>query len=324
MSGGVQKGALPRKLESAADPSLPIGLTKYHRAFRSGKPGALPSETYQYDIVYETFRNDEDFWRNWNVKACQRADEDASMAEDNAAIRVVMDLPAGQKLFPTTYTPGFTIRPALTEDAQDGQRATTDSQRRVDGLLPGYSVALEVHLLEEAKIMLKNQRAFRAGGVEPRFRWLDDVVKVIDAEDNAEAGHKPQPRAKQKSGRQKFLVETEELRRPEANLRPPIGDVPRDYPAPRKSRIDDILRRDLPGDSAGDSKNETPKESREGGMSERFLEVYEEMAMVIPFGSGSGMPSRVTGLWAQRAERAPTDASRSIASEGSLAVLDRR
>merc|ERR1711924_37208 len=100
--------------------------------------------------------------------------------------------------------------------------------------------------------MLKNQRAFREDGVEARFRWLEKVDRELEGSDSLEAGQKPQPRAKQKSGRQRVLVESAELRRPEASLRPPIGDV--------------------------------PKDATECNMSETFRTVYDEMALVNPFG----------------------------------------
>jgi len=282
---------------------------------------AMPAETFQYDIVYEAFRADKDFWDHWNVVDCARNSLDTDVSHDNASIRVVMNLPASQRLFPTAYTPGFPTIPfkAAAAAASDGQMAlvpgrpawvvrdelpqdegetmesnlytddveqmkvwceeNTDcvgfvhlqgtnswepkrkdtgfdaatavwvsrkrgdyyqfyymkqraglvrQERLISSLPPGFSVALEVHILEEARIMLAHQRAFRKGLIDPKYGWLDAIVRKFDGEHETT---KPNPRAKQKSNRPRLALLAGQPS-PEADLRPPVGSLQVDCSEP--------------------------------------------------------------------------------------------
>jgi hypothetical protein len=141
---------------------------RYHK-------GAMPSETFQYDVVYEAFRQDEEFKQNWCVVDCARNNPKESISQENASIRVVMDLPSTQKLYPTAYTPGFSTLPYTAT-------AKPKAQQDVQGLPAGYSVALEVYILEEARRKLAFQREYRNGQIDPEYQWLDDIIRKHDGE----------------------------------------------------------------------------------------------------------------------------------------------
>lgn len=163
---------------TTVDPDAPLRPAEYHRASVGGSTGAKPTETLQYGIVYDTFCEDKEFWQHWRVVDCARNSPEESISQENASIRVVMDLDDSQKLFPTAYTPGF---PTLPRNAAPLTHIKARDQRKIDGLHPGYSVALEVHILEDARIMLKHQRDFRNGTISPRFNWLSTIISEHDA-----------------------------------------------------------------------------------------------------------------------------------------------
>lgn len=179
----LQTGKKPKALDRYGDPDAPLNKSGYKRALVGGNPGAMPGEAYQYELVYQEFRQDEAFWKHWNVVECARSSTDESISQKNAYIRVVMDLPSDTKLFPTAYTPGFATVPRhLTEENIDAPRPIPA------GLPEGYSVALDVYILEDAKILLQHQRAFR-GRVDPKYKWLDAIVnKDLSRQEEIESG----------------------------------------------------------------------------------------------------------------------------------------
>eukprot|EP00927_Polykrikos_kofoidii_P022694 TRINITY_DN21113_c0_g1_i1.p1 TRINITY_DN21113_c0_g1~~TRINITY_DN21113_c0_g1_i1.p1 ORF type:complete len:450 (+),score=82.23 TRINITY_DN21113_c0_g1_i1:99-1448(+) len=166
----LQSGPRPLPLVGSEDPSAPMGQANYHRAVVGKSMGAMPCEAYQYDIVYNAFCCDEDFWRNWKVVDCCRNSIEDSVSEAAASIHVVLDLPPSQKLFPTAYTPGFPTLPVNSVNKVPPQ------PKVIPGLTPGYSVALDVHILQDARVMLEFQRSFRKGVIDPKCKWLDDIV----------------------------------------------------------------------------------------------------------------------------------------------------
>jgi hypothetical protein len=155
------------------------------------RAGAVPSEAYQYDLVYECFARDEEFQRYWKVppKGFNRCSTEDSISQKNSYIRVVMDLDPGIKLYPTAYTPGFATVPRDISDADlmSTSRNTNMSQQRIPGLPEGYSVALDVYILKDAEILLKHQRAFR-GRVDVAYRWLDKIVNPDSVAEELEGG----------------------------------------------------------------------------------------------------------------------------------------
>lgn len=169
----LQRGRFPRNAYSHQDPDEPILECSIHRTIVGDNPGAVPSEALQYDLVYIAFCNDKDFWKHWQVVNCARCGKDESISQKNAYIRVVMNLDKEVKLYPTAYTPGFSTVPRTA--ARDAKKNQGDDNKQIPGLPEGYSVALDVYILEDAKILLDHQRAFR-GRVDPKYRWLDEIV----------------------------------------------------------------------------------------------------------------------------------------------------
>jgi hypothetical protein len=165
----LQRGRFPRNAYAQHDPDEPIRECDIRRTIVGENPGAVPSEALQYDLVYIAFRNDTDFREHWKVVDCARCGKEESISQKNAYIRVVMDLPKEVKLYPTAYTPGFPTVP------RNKTGEATRERPKIPGLPEGYSVALDVYILEDAKILLEHQRAFR-GRVDPKYRWLDEIV----------------------------------------------------------------------------------------------------------------------------------------------------
>jgi hypothetical protein len=166
----LQQGARPRKPNGGTDPDEAIGKVHIHRCVIGDNPGAVPSEAFQYDLVYNAFKDDKAFWKYWNVVGCARSSASESISSKNAYIRVVMDLTKEVKLYPTAYTPGF---PTVPRNLPDAEIASVG--KKIPGLPEGYSVALDVYILEDAKILLEHQHAFR-GRVDPKYRWLHEIV----------------------------------------------------------------------------------------------------------------------------------------------------
>jgi len=149
----------------------------------------VPSEAYQYDLVYECFANDKEFQRYWKVpkNGFARCSTDESISQKNCYIRVVMDLEPGVKLYPTAYTPGFPTVPRDVSDSELQRNSAASSSRKIAGLPEGYSVALDVYILKDAEILLKHQRAFR-GRVDAAYRWLDAIANPGIATEELESG----------------------------------------------------------------------------------------------------------------------------------------
>lgn len=160
------------------DPDAAIHKVPIVRTLIGDRAGAVPSEAYQYDLVFECFTKDEEFQRYWRVPkgGWARCSTEESISQKNSYIRVVMDLDKECKLYPTAYTPGFPTVPRDISDS-DLQKASaaSGSQQKIPGLPEGYSVALDVYILKDAEILLKHQRAFR-GRVDAAYRWLDVIV----------------------------------------------------------------------------------------------------------------------------------------------------
>lgn len=284
---GLQHTALPRREGVLVDPDRPLDAALYRRANMNSAPGALPSETYQYDLVYEAFRNDKEFWNHWKVIGCVRNSPDMSMSQERATIRVVLDLPQWQKLYPTAYTPGFSTLPMGAE------RSDSSTLRcAIPGLPPGYSVALEVHILEDTKMLLAHQRSFRNGEIDPKYEWLDEIVKQAER-----AGQRTNPRAKAKVGRSAAAKSAD---RPGSDLRPPAGELPLDC-GERNGEygLSDALTpySDLYGESAKVAKHVNIGKSQ----------VYAENTFVSAFGDGAGLPRHDTDLWGRAPKAVEVD-----------------
>lgn len=181
-------GSKPAERDSSTNLALTDGPKPKERARKRGTgpkqveepvtyTGPMPAETYQYDLVYEAFKNDKIFWDNWKILDCARnSPENTEMKHSqDASIRVVMNLPPTQRLYPTAYTPGFPTVP-LTATQRSVQKPDP-----IEGLPPGYSVALDVHVLDDAKVMLMHQRKFRGGSIDPKYDWLDKILKTHEA-----------------------------------------------------------------------------------------------------------------------------------------------
>lgn len=368
----LQQGLWPKRRQDTVDPDAPLQTSHY----RQGSSAVtMPSEAFQYEIVYDAFRADKEFWQHWKVVDCARNSPEQSISHGSATLRVVLDLPATQRLFPTAYTPGFPTLPfgatapddwvvepttitwvhkdtmpidagedmycdeAYIQTLEDMQiwcqevpdcvgfgydplssrwkpkkmgtgfdpktdawepatlmgvgwrfcyikeRAEAKRGRGVKcipGLPPGYSVALEVHLLEEARIMLAHQRSFRGGKIDPSFEWLDAIVKRIDGD-----GAKPEPRAK-KASRPKILAHSSDGgARPEADLRPAVGSLPLDSSEPGMSEAVKTYS-DLYGDTAQVTKHV--------GLGKK--QVYGENTLISAFGGDVRLPKPESGSWA--------------------------
>eukprot|EP00747_Dinoflagellata_sp_TGD_P103524 gnl/TRDRNA2_/TRDRNA2_168988_c0_seq1.p1 gnl/TRDRNA2_/TRDRNA2_168988_c0~~gnl/TRDRNA2_/TRDRNA2_168988_c0_seq1.p1 ORF type:complete len:319 (-),score=58.99 gnl/TRDRNA2_/TRDRNA2_168988_c0_seq1:139-1059(-) len=297
----------------------------------------MPAETYQYDIVYQIFCNDKEFWSHWRVVDCARNSPLESISQENASIRVVMDLPTSQRLYPTAYTPGFSTVPIDSNAAQGSGGAA--QPKKIDGLPPGYSVALDVHILENARVLLEHQRRFR-GAVDPKLEWLDAIVAKVPVPPKPE-GIKPRPKAKTKQaevspwwpftgGSSASEVENQsssaaeqdnqlmqsgllgdKKHRPEAGLRAPVGSLPVDCST-------DGFSEDLKpfSDLYGDRR----KVMKHVGLGAK--QVYAENTLVSVFGDSTGLPSRDGGHWDTRSRGTPDSKKKQEAA--AMDALDRK
>merc|ERR1719215_1381931 len=102
-------GAMPLGCGGHLDPDTPMNKVEYRKA---QAPFAMPAEAYRYDIMYDAFRADKEFWEQWKVVECTRGVPGDMEDFSKACIRVVMDLPMSEKLHPVTYTPWAPARPA--------------------------------------------------------------------------------------------------------------------------------------------------------------------------------------------------------------------
>jgi len=187
----VQTGRKPRQTNSLDDPDEAIHKVPIVRLVVGDRAGAVPSEAYQYDLVYQCFATDKEFHRYWKVPkdGFARCSTEESISQKNSYIRVVMDLEKECKLYPTAYTPGFPTVPRDTSDrAVNAYRAANEAwQPKIPGLPEGYSIALDVYILKDAEILLKHQRAFR-GRVDNAYRWLDAIVNPGMGQEEIQGG----------------------------------------------------------------------------------------------------------------------------------------
>jgi len=144
----------------------------------------MPAETYQYDLVYRKFQEDTTFWRQWHVVDCARQSAQASISQDQASIRVVLDLPSTVKLYPTAYTPGFPTMPPGTDISNE-----LPEFKPVPGLPAGHSVALDIYILEDARILLEHQRNHRNGEISKDLEWLDNIITEHDIKHGRPPAH---------------------------------------------------------------------------------------------------------------------------------------
>lgn len=117
-----------------------------------------------YDVIYDYFQHDADFWDQWDVVACAPSVPEASQKQrqERAAIRIVVDKPAGYKL-PTTYPPCDT--------------GESEMMRSIPGLPAGFNVPLDAYTFQDGESLLDAQRKFHDGEIQPRYRWLDDIIR---------------------------------------------------------------------------------------------------------------------------------------------------
>lgn len=287
----LQQGTRPRQAKGIENPDEALRPAAYRRADAGGAAGAMPAETFQYNIVYETFKNDSDFWTNWNVVDCARNSPLESISQENASIRVVMKLDSNQKLVPTAYTPGFPTVPYRAAGYDPGVRR----EKEIPGLPPGYSVALDVYILSDARIMLQHQRDFRGGTVDPEYAWLEKIVDAADKQDGIDSRAPRKPAHDGPS-----LVSKAERNRPEAKLRPPIGGLPADCGV---KGLSDAL---TPySDDLSDRAGVLPH------VALGWNQVYQEMTLVSAFdNSRLGLPPRDNGTWASKPKRTHDDEAR--------------
>lgn len=279
----------PRVVTTMQDPDEALARSKYNRAQISNSDGAMPSETFQYDIVYEAFCQDEAFKNHWKVKGCARNSKDESISQENATIRVVMDLPPSQRLYPTAYTPGFPTIPVDAEGASGKQLTTPE---RIPGLPVGYSVALDVHILEDSRIMLRHHCAKR-DKVDPEYEWLYDIVKKVDEEEGVPISYQPSLQ----TSRSAQLVTPEEAVRP------------------------------LPGSSG--SFKAKPKESLSSGL-QSFSDLYGDSVqmaeqnvqgdnlLISAFGRSAMLPPRESGSWTAAPKKSTEDHEQEMARSRQL------
>lgn len=150
------------------------------------------TDAYMYDVIFTYFSQDKDFRSRWNVvgfmagvpdktqkqacRQCGRAYE--SLKEDvcqhckqkremgRAPIRVVMDMPSMTETLPRSYPPVVPGR---------------NKPKMIPGLPIGYSVPLEAYTVEDGRILLERQKQFNNDQIDPRFKWLKDVMDEYDA-----------------------------------------------------------------------------------------------------------------------------------------------
>jgi len=271
---GLQKGQAPRTESLVRDPNATISASKYRRAVVSDSAGAMPAETYQYDLVYRKFREDETFWRQWKVVDCARQSSQSSISQEHASIRVVLDLPSNVKLYPTAYTPGFPTMPHGTDVHYEAPQF-----KPVPGLPAGYSVALDVYILEDARILLEHQRNYRNGEISSDLEWLDEIIAQHD-----EKNGRPRLRDKSSSGSQLTLsnYSVQELAQEEIAMKFARADDARKAEMLKDPAVNRALQ-DLDTLPYSDlySTNKTHPHIKTGPS-----EVWKECAFVKPFEGG--------------------------------------
>lgn len=117
-----------------------------------------------FDVIYDYFQHDAEFWDQWDIVASAPSVAEASQKQrgEKAAIRIVVDKPAGFKL-PNAYPPH-----------DFGQFETV---RPIPGLPAGFTVPLDAYTFQDGENLLEAQRKFHDGEIQPRYRWLDDIIR---------------------------------------------------------------------------------------------------------------------------------------------------
>ncbi|CAE8641988.1 unnamed protein product [Polarella glacialis] len=169
----LQQGALPKVMKGCCDPCDPMQFSAYRRAATDSTGNGMPSEAYLYELIFEEFQNDQDFWTKWNVVECVRAPASSQGRKHptKTPIRVVMDLEALVPL-PRNYPPS---------DYEHGPY----EPRQLVGLPDGYHVPLEAFTLQDGEILLDHQRKFQNGNIDPRYEWLHDIIQRVKKEEAA-------------------------------------------------------------------------------------------------------------------------------------------
>merc|ERR1712032_96058 len=121
-------------------------------------------------------------------------------------------------------------------------------------------------------MMLSHQRSFRDGQIDPKYAWLDAVIKSKE-EPNT---NKVNPRAKQKSSRAPKQHNNE--------VRPAIGDLPLNCSEPGNC---DALQ------TYSDMYGHRKQVMDHVGLGQN--QVFSENAIVSAFGDSARLPPRVEG-----------------------------
>jgi len=200
LTANPKPGSMPQSRTANADPDTALDNPDYRKA---KAPFAQPSDAYLYEVLYNAFRADTEFWHLWKVVDCARGspvEDDDPLSENRGCIRVVMDLPMSEKIYPVVYTPNVVVRPLPVTNSPSSAAevapppAAHEGVLAVRGIPEGASVVLEVHKLEEARRLLSWSRKCNDGEVDPSFAWLEDIIDVRDGKPE-----KPPARAKHKS-----------------------------------------------------------------------------------------------------------------------------
>lgn len=268
------------------DPDALSKQATYRRAIpkdldgKAQAPGALPVEAYQYDIVYDCFMNDTRFWQDWGVIAALPNQPHESISCGHAFIRVILKEMPESKLFPTVYTPGVAMLPPEV-DAETSEQTVRD----IPGLPRGYSVALEVHFLADARIFLKNQKSW-LGKVGPKYEWLEKIIKEYDDSQSPQSESTPE--------RPPTLPELED-----AAPRKPVGFMPKTV----VTGLSDDLKPF--SDQYGNSK------AGGGCVKLGNEQVQAELSLVDAFGRTTGLPPR-SSAWTPSAAEPAAPGMRSL------------
>lgn len=187
----LQHGALPKQQRSSQDPHQPMTSALYKPADLRPDTFEKTTDAYMYDVIFTYFSQDKDFRSRWNVvgfmagvpdktqkqacRQCGRAYE--SLKEDvcqhckakremgRAPIRVVMDMPSLTETLPRSYPPVVPGR---------------NKPKMIPGLPIGYNVPLEAYTVEDGRILLERQKQFNNDQIDPRFKWLQDIMDEYD------------------------------------------------------------------------------------------------------------------------------------------------
>eukprot|EP00930_Biecheleria_cincta_P063350 TRINITY_DN4887_c0_g4_i1.p1 TRINITY_DN4887_c0_g4~~TRINITY_DN4887_c0_g4_i1.p1 ORF type:complete len:327 (+),score=49.42 TRINITY_DN4887_c0_g4_i1:84-1064(+) len=158
---GLQRGLLPRKPVEHREPDKNLSLSSHKPANLHAGAFETTTEAYMYDVIYDYFRHDDYFWKQWDIVDCAPSVPDVNQKarQENAAIRMVVNKPSHFKL-PKSYPP----------DAPD------HVPRSIPGLPDGFKVPLHAFTVEDGESFLETQRLFHDGEIQPQYRWLEDII----------------------------------------------------------------------------------------------------------------------------------------------------